>query len=347
MTALLRLYPKAWRDRYGDELEQVLAERPLGIMGTLDLIRGALDARLHPALVPATAGGPSVDLPAGRSAARRFPLGAFLATLAAGLFLVSGALVLGQQSLPGMIGTELAGVFLAISSFTLGLAVMATTGRGIIAKLAGLVFIAGIAFVTWREFWVPAVMSVAAGSAVLLVGSLVERRPPRRVGIVAVLLGAAALGAYRSESWEILGIAIAAFALVGVGLALGQGGSARPIVVGVVAVGFAVLLITAGTLATSRVRLHDGIPLFCSGMPESSCAAQLDALKERVVALRPDARVTDARVGIGDLEVCTESPVYDPALPQQGNGVHGSGWLHGTTWMACWQPDGSWAMPTP
>lgn len=48
MSALLRLYPRAWRDRYGDELEALLEEQPPTLADHFDLIRGALDARLHP-----------------------------------------------------------------------------------------------------------------------------------------------------------------------------------------------------------------------------------------------------------------------------------------------------------
>jgi hypothetical protein len=50
MNLLLRLYPRAWRERYGDELVALLAERPASMLDNLDLIRGALDARLHPQL---------------------------------------------------------------------------------------------------------------------------------------------------------------------------------------------------------------------------------------------------------------------------------------------------------
>jgi len=42
------LYPRAWRERYGDELEEVLEQERLGLRTRLDLVRGALDARLHP-----------------------------------------------------------------------------------------------------------------------------------------------------------------------------------------------------------------------------------------------------------------------------------------------------------
>jgi hypothetical protein len=44
---LVRLYPRAWRDRYGDELLDLLAAAPVTSPMLLDLARGALDARLH------------------------------------------------------------------------------------------------------------------------------------------------------------------------------------------------------------------------------------------------------------------------------------------------------------
>jgi hypothetical protein len=46
---LLRLYPGAWRERYGEELAaQLESQRPLRIGVVADLVRGALDAHLHP-----------------------------------------------------------------------------------------------------------------------------------------------------------------------------------------------------------------------------------------------------------------------------------------------------------
>jgi hypothetical protein len=46
---LLRLYPRAWRERYGEELSaQLDVQRPLRIGIVADLVRGALDAHLHP-----------------------------------------------------------------------------------------------------------------------------------------------------------------------------------------------------------------------------------------------------------------------------------------------------------
>ena len=48
MRALLRLYPKAWRDRYGDEFAGILAAQRMSPRLLLDIIGGAVDARLQP-----------------------------------------------------------------------------------------------------------------------------------------------------------------------------------------------------------------------------------------------------------------------------------------------------------
>ena len=48
MSRLVRLYPKAWRARYGDEFAALIAERPPTLGDRLDIVRGAFDARLHP-----------------------------------------------------------------------------------------------------------------------------------------------------------------------------------------------------------------------------------------------------------------------------------------------------------
>jgi hypothetical protein len=58
VSALLRLYPRSWRARYGEEMTALLDERPVRRRDRLDLARGALDAWLHPpipSLVPIVA----------------------------------------------------------------------------------------------------------------------------------------------------------------------------------------------------------------------------------------------------------------------------------------------------
>lgn len=48
MSALIRLYPAAWRARYGPEFAALLAERPPSKRDLLDIVFAAIDARLVP-----------------------------------------------------------------------------------------------------------------------------------------------------------------------------------------------------------------------------------------------------------------------------------------------------------
>jgi hypothetical protein len=41
----LKLYPRDWRARYGDELSAMVGDRPLSLPNAIDLIAGAIDAR--------------------------------------------------------------------------------------------------------------------------------------------------------------------------------------------------------------------------------------------------------------------------------------------------------------
>ena len=48
MSWLLRLYPREWRRRYGAEVEEIVAAQPRSLQLVLDLLGGAVDARLKP-----------------------------------------------------------------------------------------------------------------------------------------------------------------------------------------------------------------------------------------------------------------------------------------------------------
>ena len=54
MTWMLRLYPRAWRERYGEELEAYLDSEPFGFRTALDLLLGAIDARMNPQPITAS-----------------------------------------------------------------------------------------------------------------------------------------------------------------------------------------------------------------------------------------------------------------------------------------------------
>ena len=45
---LVRLYPRAWRERYGTEMSAMLERVPMTPAAVLDLVAGAIDARVAP-----------------------------------------------------------------------------------------------------------------------------------------------------------------------------------------------------------------------------------------------------------------------------------------------------------
>lgn len=48
MTRLVALYPRPWRDRYEDEFLSLMEDRPPDALDRVDIVRGAIDARLRP-----------------------------------------------------------------------------------------------------------------------------------------------------------------------------------------------------------------------------------------------------------------------------------------------------------
>jgi hypothetical protein len=48
---LLRLYPSPWRRRYGGEVAEMLAHRGFSLAIAVDLVAGAIDVWLHPAIL--------------------------------------------------------------------------------------------------------------------------------------------------------------------------------------------------------------------------------------------------------------------------------------------------------
>lgn len=55
-SAVLCLYPRAWRDRYGAEMLELVGSQPVSVRSFVDLLAGAVDARLNPQLACAAAG---------------------------------------------------------------------------------------------------------------------------------------------------------------------------------------------------------------------------------------------------------------------------------------------------
>jgi hypothetical protein len=97
MRRLLRLYPRAWRERYESEMQAVLDGIPFSPLAALDLVACAVDAHLHPGGVP----GP-----------HRLPLAVRAAALAV---LAALALSLPHQLGPGARGPISEGGVLALT----------------------------------------------------------------------------------------------------------------------------------------------------------------------------------------------------------------------------------------
>ncbi len=71
---LLSLYPQGWRDRYGEELAELLSVEPVTPAAIFYVLAGALDAHLHRDL----AGG---EAPTGTNRLRAAVLGVFCASV--------------------------------------------------------------------------------------------------------------------------------------------------------------------------------------------------------------------------------------------------------------------------
>jgi hypothetical protein len=87
MTRLIGLYPQAWRTRYEDEFLALLSDRPPDVLDRLDIVRGAIDARLHPPADPAPV---PIEPPVARGP---WPVRAGWLTLLGGLIWISAMVV--------------------------------------------------------------------------------------------------------------------------------------------------------------------------------------------------------------------------------------------------------------
>jgi hypothetical protein len=93
MSRLVGLYPRAWRERYGAELADLLEQRPPSLLDRVDLVRGALDARIHPQLVVPASPEPVDDGVINARRAGWFTLAGAAAWLAGLVVALNGPLV--------------------------------------------------------------------------------------------------------------------------------------------------------------------------------------------------------------------------------------------------------------
>jgi len=128
MSAILRLYPRAWRERYGDELLALLEDRPPSPLDLIDLTRGAFDARLHPQLPETQPVTPERKNPM----SDRLP---GLAAIGGGLLFLVGVAMIGLAPLPSFDGYRETGlampvIFLSLPLIDVALIAAAVRRRG-------------------------------------------------------------------------------------------------------------------------------------------------------------------------------------------------------------------------
>jgi hypothetical protein len=210
---LLRLYPRRWRARYGDEFEQVLADRPLGPFDVADVLLGALDAHLH-----------LRDLGAASQTKKGFSMSLRIGGYAAiiGAALIGLVIVLTGGRTDGTDSAVAIALLVALAALLVGLTGMsafqarsdpwlvwgafAMTAVGtVVIFIASVSDLAGVGPRDWRDGLLPIGMVTAGlGSALFGVAtyrvSVLSRTGALAlaIGPVAALIGAIAIG---QEAW--------------------------------------------------------------------------------------------------------------------------------------------------
>ena len=171
MDRLLRLYPRPWRARYGDEVTALLAASPPDWRDRLDLANGALDAHLHPIAAPA------------------WPVAA--AAIAGVAWTAAGGVALGQLAPPDWPGyleetlPMLAGVTPLVALAAIGASTRLGDRNPLPARLGRvLVSVAGIA---WTALLLGAAARLGADATLAVAGTAMA------AGLLAI--GVALLGA--------------------------------------------------------------------------------------------------------------------------------------------------------
>jgi hypothetical protein len=172
MTGLLRLYPGWWRRRYGDEVGALLASVPRRRGDRLDLVRGALDAWLHPP-------GPS-----------RIPGASAL--VGGGLWTALAAGILSQPvppDWPGYLVEILALAFVSVAFLLVALIGIAIRGFDAGGRAMGLLAgLAVVAFVAWMLAIVGS-MSALADAATLAAAQTTAMVASVGIGLTLVRVG--------------------------------------------------------------------------------------------------------------------------------------------------------------
>lgn len=190
MSRLVGLYPQLWRDRYEDEFLALMSDRPSTARDRLDVVRGAIDARLHPQRGPARPGESVSQRPA--------RLAAGLAMLG-GVLWVATALAFHGAAVIIDLGYKDSG-----SANLLGVAAGAATGLGCLLAASA----------RPRQS-----VALRASAVAILLGSLALALPWPLVllGFYGTLIATVAFGLIAMPRFGLMGIPLAAGATLAMG----------------------------------------------------------------------------------------------------------------------------------
>jgi hypothetical protein len=209
---LIRLYPAAWRARYGDEFEALLDERPLGPFDVADVLLAAIDAHIRPR--DGAAAGDHT-----RGVLMSLRIGGVAAIVGGALWLVSFA---GASAIQGPDGQPWITLFL----FALGALLVAMIGLSADQgrREAGLV---------WAAVAIPIVGAAisaigALGMAIIGDEPFILGATPWNIwglGIMAMIIGS---GLFATVSLRVRGVSRVGAILLGIGAV-----AALPLLLGV------------------------------------------------------------------------------------------------------------------
>jgi hypothetical protein len=317
VSRLLSLYPARWRERYGDELLDALSAHPLTLHGRLDVIRGAVDAHLHPELVQAD----GMPVPAGGymrgpvHASRRVGIRLFLAATATAAFWTAAALVMVESRLYG--GASLQGTLLLIGMVALIGVMWDRAGRSVpVGICAAAVAFTSVALI--QAGWPSQDLDPGSELLVLYLVAAVGG-----LGVCAALLSRSA----RTWSvWQpmVLTTMLGACYLLGftrgISLTLAMLGlvslrqavpslTVRRASAAIAAGMLVVALVTVTAAATSTWMPYQGYLLACRG-DRTTCFEHADKTVRRIAAEHAGAAVTHLEMmANGTFQVCWTAPV--------------------------------------
>jgi hypothetical protein len=215
MSRLLRLYPRAWRGRYGAELASILEARPATFMDRVDLIRGAVDAHLHPELVARNGEARQARDPASGSV-----LSGLLIVLGSALWLVGVTTIAIQPLGFGDRESDALGPFVAIAGLLYAGAILRLVWSGGIRGRIGSGVIAAFAVTVLPMVWPISVFGFYGLMISLAVTALNRAVAGRWPGWLAATISVAAVLAFgtNTESGSMWLATLPAFAMAFLGV---------------------------------------------------------------------------------------------------------------------------------